>query len=392
MQGPGLGVIVAIVLLGVNLRTVIASLPPLLADVRADLGLSATVAGLLTTLPVVCFGALALVGPRLARRVPLELILVACALATAAGAALRGVENAPALFAGSLLAGAAVGIGQAALPVLIRLAFPGATGLLTGAYSMALGLGAALGSGAAVPLARAFGDSWTASLAAWALPAAAAAALWAPAAVRRRTLVRGPSPAPLRGEALAWWVAAFMGVQSMAFYAALAWLPEILQDRGWSAGEAGALQALAALVSLLPAFLVPLLAARRRGQTLVLLTIVGIATTGVLGLLLAPAAAPAWMLLVGLGNGGALGLGLVLPVLRAASPGAVSSLTAMTLCVGYLMASTGPWILGAVHDVVGGWTAPLVVLLGITLLELLPGLPAARHRVLPAPAPAAREP
>jgi MFS transporter, CP family, cyanate transporter len=388
MQRPGLGVIAAIVLLGVNLRTVIASLPPLLADVRADLGLSATVAGLLTTLPVVCFGALALAGPRLARRVPLELVLVACALATAAGAALRGIDNAPALFAGSLVAGAAVGIGQATLPVLIRLAFPSATGLLTGAYSMALPLGATLGSGAAVPLARAFGGSWTASLAAWALPAAAAAALWAPAAVRRRTLVRGPLPEPLRGEALAWWVAAFMGVQSMAFYAGLAWLPEILQDRGWSAGEAGALQALSSLVSILPAFLVPVLAARRRAQTLVLLPTVGVAATGVLGLLLAPAGAPAWVLLVGLGQGGALGLGLILPVLRGARAGAVASLTAMTLCLGYLMASTGPWLLGAVHDVVGGWTAPLVVLLAITLLELLPGLPAARDRVLPG----AREP
>ena len=385
MQRPRLGVVAAIVLLAINLRTVIASLPPLLSDVRADLGLSATVAGLLTTLPVVCFGALALAGPRLARRVPLEQILVACALATAAGAALRGVGSAPALFAGSLIAGAAVGIAQAALPVLIRLAFPGATGLLTGAYSMALPLGATLGSGAAVPLARAFDDSWAASLAAWALPAALAAALWAPAAVRRRTLVRGPSPEPLRHEPLAWWVAAFMGVQSMAFYAGLAWLPEILQDRGWSAGEAGALQALSSLVSILPAFLVPVLAVRRRTQTLVLVTTVGIAAVGVVGLLSAPAAAPVWVLLIGLGQGGALGLGLILPVLRAAKVGGVASLTAMTLCVGYLMASTGPWLLGAVHDISGGWTAPLLALLAITLLELLPGLPAARDRVLPAP-------
>jgi CP family cyanate transporter-like MFS transporter len=291
MQRPGLGVLAAIVLLGINLRTVIASLPPLLADVRADLGLSATVAGLLTTLPVVCFGALALVGPRLARRVPLERVLVACAVATAAGAALRGLDDAPALFIGSLLAGAAVGIGQATLPVLIRLAFPDATGLLTGAYSMALPLGATLGSGAAVPLARAFGGSWTASLAAWAVPAALAAALWAPAAVRGGTLVRGPLPDSIRGAALAWWVAAFMGVQSMAFYAGLAWLPEILQDRGWSPGEAGALQALASLVSIVPAFLVPLLAARLAAQTLVLVTTVAIAASGVVGLLAAPGAA-----------------------------------------------------------------------------------------------------
>ena len=113
-------IVVAVVLLALNLRTAIASLPPLLADVRADLGLSATVAGLLTTLPVVCFGALAFAGPRLARWIPLEVLLAGTALLTAGATALRGVGTTPALFAGSLAAGVAVAVAQATLPVLIR--------------------------------------------------------------------------------------------------------------------------------------------------------------------------------------------------------------------------------------------------------------------------------
>jgi CP family cyanate transporter-like MFS transporter len=173
-----------------------------------------------------------------------------------------------------------------------------------------------------------------------------------------------------------------MGVQSMAFYAGLAWLPEILQAAGWSAGEAGGLQALSNFVSILPAFLVPVLAARRRTQTLVLAATVGIAAIGVLGLLVAPGAAPGWVLLLGLGQGGSLGLGLILPVLRARGGGAVASLTAMTLCLGYLMASTGPWLLGAAHDLSGGWDAALLGLLAITVFQLVPGLPAARDRAL----------
>lgn len=382
MQRPRLRLVAAIVLLGINLRALVASLPPLLSDVRADLGLSASVAGLLTTLPVLCFGVLALAGPRLARRVPLERVLVAAAAATAGAAALRGVESTTALFAGSLVGGAAIGIGQATLPVFIREAHPHATGLLIGAYSMSLPLGATLGSALAVPLARALGDSWTASLAAWALPAVAAAALWVPAAVRGGTVAHGPLPEPVRGAALAWWVATYMGIQSMAFYAGLAWLPEILQDRGWSAGAAGGLVALASLVSIVPAFLVPVLAARRRGQALVVTATAAIACVGLVGLLWTPDAAPAWMLLVGVGNGASLGLGLTFPMLRAVGPQAVASLTAMSLCVGYLMAASGPWIVGAVHDVAEDWTAPLVVLVAITLLQLVPGLPAARDRVL----------
>src|SRR4051794_38083585 len=109
----------AVVLYALNLRTLIASLPPLLPAIRHDLGLSATVAGLLTTLPVVCFGAFAPVVPRLVRHVPLERILVVCAVLTAGTAALRGAGDTASLFAASVLAGIAVAAAQAALPILI---------------------------------------------------------------------------------------------------------------------------------------------------------------------------------------------------------------------------------------------------------------------------------
>jgi CP family cyanate transporter-like MFS transporter len=375
-------VVVAVVLFAINLRTIVASLPPLLDEVRTDLGLSGAVAGLLTTLPVMCFGALAPLAPRLARRFSLERLLVACAVITTVAAALRGAGGPVALFGGSLLAGVGVAVAQCTLPVLIRVRHPRQTGLLTGAYSMALPLGATLAAAVAVPLERTFDGSWRASLAIWAIPAALAVLVWLPAALRPGTFVGGPQAARLRSEPLAWWVALFMGVQSMTFYAGLAWLPTILEASGFTNGQAGTLQALNSLVSLVPAFLVPVLAARRPSQTGVLIVIVVIAAVGITGLLVAPRVAPLWMALIGMGQGGMLGLGLILPVLRAGSARAVASLTGMSLCVGYLVASTGPWLLGAVHDATGDWTAPLLVLLAITFLMLVPGLPAARARTI----------
>ena len=373
-------VLLAIVCLGLNLRTVIASLPPLLPDIREDLGLSATLAGLLTTLPVLCFGLLAPPARRLAHRLPLEAMLVGCALVTAVAAALRGIGTVAALFVGSILAGASVAMGQTALPVLIRIAFHRAVGKMMGSYSMALPIGATLGAGLAVPLQEALGGSWRASLALWAIPAALAAALWLAPALRRRTLITGPEPERLRGRPLAWSVALYFGVQSAAFYATLAWLPEILDAEGWSARSGGALLALASLVSAVPALLLPVIAGRRTSQAPLVAAVTTTAGTGVLGLLLAPGLAPLWVVLIGLGQGGSLGLGLVLPVLRATSPALVASLTAMTLSIGYLTAATGPWLIGAVHDLTSGWTAALGALLGLTLLQLVPGLAAARPR------------
>ena len=369
-RSAGLGLLAAVVLLGLNLRTVVASLPPLLDTIRADLGMSATAAGLLTALPVLCFGAFAPVVPRLVRRLAVERLLAGCAVVTAAALALRGAGGAAALFAGTLLAGGAVAIAQTTLPVLIRTGHPERVGQLTGAFSMALPLGATLGAALAVPLERALG-SWQASLAVWSLLAAVAALAWLPRAAVTR--VSGPVAQPLRRDGLAWAVSLYFAIQSTGFYIGLSWLPSILADSGYSDATAGFLLALSSLVSIVPAFLVPLLAARRAGQEPILVAIVALSAASVIGLIVAEGAAPLWMVLLGVGQGGALGLALILPVLRGGAPAAVASLTAMMLSIGYLGAALGPWIAGVLHDASGGWGATLGLLLAVSLLQLLPG-------------------
>jgi CP family cyanate transporter-like MFS transporter len=375
---PGGWLLLAVVLFALNLRTVIASLPPLLATIRHDLGLSGGAAGLLTTLPVILFAVIASIAPRLARRFAVERTLVVCIFMTGVGAGLRGIDTTFALFAGSCLAGAAVALGQTTFPVFIRVAHPHAMGRLTGAYSMSLPLGASIAGVLAVPLQHAFGESWARSLAFWALPALLAAVVWLPAAVRGETKVTGRAAEPIRGEPLAWAIATYFGIQSMAFYAALAWLPEMLQAGGWSETSAGTLQAFNSLVSAVPAFVVPVLAARTGRQLPIMLALVASGAVAVIGILVAPAAAPLWMVFIGISQGGALGLGLVLPVVKAAHASDVASLMAMTLTVGYVIAATGPWLLGVLHDVSGGWNVPLLALLAITLLQAIPGVRASR--------------
>ena len=377
----GAALVAAVVLLALNLRSVLAGLPPLVTDVRADLGLSAAAAGALTTLPVLCMGAFAPIAPRVAARVPMERALVACALLTAAGTGLRALESTAAMFATGLALGVAIALAQALLPVLIRTRYHHASGLLTGAFSMALVLGSVLAAGLAVPLERALGG-WEWSLAFWALPALLGALVWLPAALRPGTTVARGGGAPLRASALAWAVGGFFGIQSMAFYASLSWIPSILEDGGWSSEAAGGLLAFGALCGLVPAFLLPVLAARASDQVSLLLAIVLVPAAGLAGVLALPGLAPLWMVLIGFGQSGALGLGLALPIQRGGDAPTVASLTAMTLCVGYLVASAGPWLLGAVHDASGDWALPLVVLIAITLAELVPGLPAARARTI----------
>jgi MFS transporter, CP family, cyanate transporter len=328
---------------------------------------------------VLCFGAFAPAVPRLVRRFAIERLLAVCALVTGVALMLRGAGGVAPLFAGTLAAGAGVAVAQAALPVLIRTGHGAGIGRLTGAFSMALPLGATFAAALAVPLEDALG-SWEASLACWGVLAIAAALLWQMAGGRTR--VTGPMPPPLRRDRLAWAVALYFAIQSMAFYIGLSWLPTILADSGYSDETAGFLQALSALMQLPPAFLVPVLASRRRSQEPILLVIVAVSALSVLGLAVADGLAPLWMVTLGLGQGGALGLALILPVLRGGEPAAVSSLTAMTLSVGYLTAALGPWVAGVLHDATDGWSATLIFLLAVSTLQIVPGLAASRDRTL----------
>jgi len=205
--------------------------------VRADLGLSAAAAGLLTTGPLLCLGVLAPLGPRIARRMPVERLLVACALATAAGVGARGLGGTAALYAGTLLAGASIALAQVVLPALVRARAPARAGELTGAFSMSLVGGATIAAFTAIPLERALGG-WEAALAIWALPALVAAVAWLPAALSRHVAISAPEPHPLWRDPVSWSIAGYFGLQSMAFYSSTSWLPEILQASGISEGFA----------------------------------------------------------------------------------------------------------------------------------------------------------
>jgi CP family cyanate transporter-like MFS transporter len=262
----------------------------------------------------------------------------------------------------------------------VRARAPERAGVLTGAYSMSLVAGATVATFTAIPFADAFGG-WELALAIWALPAVAAALVWVPLAARAHDPVPAPIGHPLWRDPMAWSIAGLMGLQSMAFFSTITWLPEILESDGASEGYAGFLSGLTQLIQIAPAFAIPVLAARRPTQTHLLAVIVGTAFAGLLGVLLWSGGAVLWMVILGIGQGGALGLGLILPVLRGRDPGQVAGMTAMSMGVGYLIASTGPALVGAVRDASGDWTWPILVLLLLTAMQV----PAAWHSVTERP-------
>jgi MFS transporter, CP family, cyanate transporter len=297
---------------------------------------------------------------------------------TAVGTAMRGLGGIAPLYLGTLLAGAAIALSQVVTPAWVRAKATHGTGVLTGAFSWALVAGATIATFAAVPLSDAFGG-WEGALAIWAIIGVVASAVWLPLAIKAHDPVPAPVGRPLWRNPMAWSIALLMGLQSMAFFSTITWLPDILVDDGFSEGFAGTLSGITQLVQLVPAFAIPVLAARRTRQLDLLAIIVGTSLIGLLGVLLLPDLSLLWMVFLGIGQGGALGLALILPVLRGMNPGEVAGMAAMAMGVGYLIAAAGPALVGAVFDLTDSWTLPIIVLLTMTAAQW----PVSRYAVNP---------
>jgi len=378
----------AMILLAANLRPAAAAIGPLLGRIQHDTGLSGFGAGLLTTLPVLCFGALAPLAPTLARRLG-ERTTVAVALAVLLlGLLVRLVPGIGFLFLGTALAGAAIAIGNVLLPVLVRGNFPDRIGLLTGLYTTSLVGFAALAAGISVPVANAFGGGWRPGLGIWAVPAAIALAVWAPELRCRQRAARpaGHRVAGARAllrDRVAWSVTLFFAVQSAGFYATLAWLPSVFHSHGLSTTKSGLLLSLSLVAGLVPALTLPTLAARAHDQRRFVLAVVGCILVGWLGVLFDATGAPyLWAILLGVGQNAAFPLALTMIVLRGGNLTNTAGLSTLVQTVGYLVAALGPLAIGAVHELTGSWTPSLLVLIGLLVPQLLLGLAAARNRTV----------
>ena len=376
--------IVGIALLAANLRPGVVAVGPLTSRVRADTGMSSAAVSLLTTLPLLCFGAFAVISPGLGRRLGMERALGVAAAALVAGIALRLVPGAVALFAGSALAGAGIAVENVLLAGLVKRDFPGHTGAMMAMYSVMLSTGATLAAGLTVPLGDALHSGWRPTLALWGIFAAAAGLLWIPVAVRGHTrpaAQRSPIGIAVWRSRLAWWAAAYMGAQSLVFYSLTAWLPTLLQDHGVGASTAGAMLSVFNFTGIASALAVPVLAARRPTQRRLVGPLAGAFAIGLLGLIVAPRGGGwAWMVLLGFAQGAGISLGLTLFVLRTRSAPASAELSGMAQTVGYLVAALGPLTVGVLHSATGGWTAPMIELLAMVAVLLVAGWAVAGDR------------
>ncbi|MER7535438.1 MFS transporter [Streptomyces sp. NPDC097704] len=384
--------LVGIVLASLNMRVALASVAPLVGEISDAFGLSSTATSLVTSVPVLFLGLGALVAPWLGRRFGAERVLFAALLLLGVGILARVLPSVYALYGGGILVGTAIALLNVLMPGLIKRDFPDRAASMTSVYTGAMIAGATAAAAAAVPLEKALGGGWEASLGFWSLLAAVAALAWLPQVLIARgrsghgvraVPAGGARPVSVWRSALAWQVTLFMGLQSLWSYVLIAWMPTIFTDHGMSRSTAGVVFAFNNLIQVAGAFAVPLLAGRTRSQRPLIVLVTTLVAAGYAGLMVAPVeGAWLWSAVLGVGQGGAVGLALTLIVLRSGDALTAAGLSGMAQTVGYLMAAAGPLAAGALHQATGSWTLPIALVLAVCAVAAGVGLLAARDRTV----------
>lgn len=375
--------VAGIILIGLNLRPALSGLGPLISMIREATGLSNSLLGLLTTLPLIAFGILSTLTPLFTRRYGIEKTLSGAMILLTVGTVLRAIGYVPALFLGTILLGIAIAFGNVLLPALVKRDFDKRSGFMTSLYSGMMGVGAALAAGISVPIAEIVPGSWKTSLGVWGILSLVAFLLWYPQVKyskptsQKRSFRKAMSD--LGRNALAWNVALFLGLQSLAFYVMLAWLPDILIARGFSNLQGGWYLSLLQVIGVVGSVVIPTIAANRKDQRSLVWLLILLEAVSLIGLWLGGnEMVGLWVSLMGFSLGGSFGLALLFIVLRSSNSETTTELSGMAQSIGYLLAAIGPILIGALYDITGNWDVALFTLFGILILKLYTGLGAGK--------------
>ncbi|MCE5099778.1 MFS transporter [Staphylococcus cohnii] len=385
------GVILAIVFIASTLRAPLTSVGPVVDEIKHVMEINNSVAGILTTIPLIIFAIVSPLVSRVTSRITMSRTILYSTILLIIGLYLRVAGDFSLFIIGTLILGIAIAFGNVVLPSYVKWYFPMQIGIATGIYSGTMNFTAGLGGGLSFPLSQT-PLGFRLSLSFWIILGIIAIILWIPKArkgakLEKQTIdetqVKQHKKVNIVKSKLAWMVALTMGFQSMVFYTVVAWVPSILVDRGVDPSTAGYLLMLNQFSQVPMTFSFPIIASKLKDQrilvviiTILFLTGFGLFFTQSLVLLVIG------MVIAGLAMGACFSLCMTFFSIRARTSDGSISLSGFGQSVGYLIAAIGPFLIGYLHDYTGNWISGIIALLLMSLLFFIFGYPAAKNRVV----------
>lgn len=373
---------VALVLTGLTMRVAVSSVGAVLSELQRGLHTSSALAGIVTTLPVIAFALIGFAGPPLAHRFGEHRLVAAALLAATVGLAARAFASGFWMFAVlSMLALSGGAITNVLMPTLVKQHFPDRIGAMTALYTTGLAVGTTAAAGLTVPIANAAGGGWRVGIGSWSVLTAVAVLPWL--GMRRshhphagtqtaRTTIR-----PLARSRLAWALTVMFGFQSFQAYISFGWFASFFRHNHISAGGAGVLVAFFTGLSIPISIVIPPLAVRH--QRFLVIGLAGASLACYVGMLTAPVFAGGWLwMLFGGVGAGTFPLTLTMIGLHSHDITVTASLSAFVQSIGYLLAASGPLLVGALLGLSDTWTWPLTTMLVALAIFTAGGLYASR--------------
>jgi CP family cyanate transporter-like MFS transporter len=379
---------IALMIYALVLRPPVAAIGPLLPEISTSLGLNLSAQGLLTAIPVLSFGAGAFAGPMMSRRLGLDKSLLLLSVLIFVAVFIRGWFGFGSMLIGTIVAGLSIAVANVLLPSIVRLRFPKRIAQVTAAYTTILAISASVASATAVPLSQKVGG-WNFALLVWASPALLAILLWwwqqprGEGSLHVVALERHkPSKAVLKSP-ITWALFVFFGIQSLGFYATLAWLPSILISRGLSATDAGGILGLTAIIGVPVGIVLGFNFSKFKRLDGLGFAISSVTASGFVFLLI-PGLHIVAAILLGLGMASTFPLSLNWISTRATTNSQTTQLSAITQGYGYLLSAVGTFVFGALSEITHSWTASILLMFGLTVIQAASSFVAGGKRQIPA--------
>lgn len=380
-----------LIFVSVNLRAPITAVGPLISTMKSELPFSSGVFGLLTTIPLIMFAVFSPFVRRISDFFGAGKTLLYSVIAILLGIALRSYAGVAGLFAGTLLLGAGIAIGNVLVPGIIKSRFPDRIGLATGAFTISMTSLAAVSAAVSYPLASLPNMGWRNSLAVWMALVLVGILVWLP----QRTLSISQQTACAAQEeaepqksvwrtGLAWWLTILMGAQSFLFYFFAAWLPSIAIYKGLTPEAAGYMAFAFQLMTIPAAFIIPTIATRLKDQRGLISIVSVLYIASLCGLVLAKNTAllTACVMLYGLSTGSCFNLCMLLISLRTRTAGRATSLSGMVQSLGYGFGALGPILGGWFFDWTGNWNIAFACVGILIVIIFFSGRQAGRNQTI----------
>ena len=386
-------IVIGIIFISFNLRAPITAVGSVVDLIQLEYGLSNTVAGFITTLPLIAFAIVSPFVAKISRKLGFGKTMAIGLVLMAIGEVVRSYTNAVGLFIGTALMGVGIAIGNVLIPSIIKTKFDNKVGLMTSIYTSGMCIYAAVGAGISVPLATGLDLGWSHSLASWLILTLITLVLWLPqmknkdskqSAINVSINTEIDESKSVWKQPIAWWVTLFMGTQSLIFYSLVAWLPGVVMSKAMTASFAGNMAMTFQLMAIPATLLIPYLCDKFKDQRMLVLAtcIVYIVGIGTLIFATSTVAIVFAIVFMGFGMGGSISLSIAFISLRSPIGGKASELSGMSQSAGYLIAAVGPILLGKVFDILQVWNVPMMILCGLITALAVFGWFAGRNKTI----------